>query len=47
MGIGEEVELTVTGKRLKEVDLDSIEWTMEPDNLATVENRRMEIIRQF
>lgn len=37
VGIGEEVELTVTGKRLKEVDLDSIEWTMEPDNLATVE----------
>lgn len=37
VGIGEEVNLTLTGKRLKEVDLDSIEWSMEPDSLATIE----------
>ncbi len=47
VGIGEEVELTLTGKRLKEVDLDSIEWTMEPIIWPPLKNRRMEIIRQF
>lgn len=42
VGIGEEVELTLTGKRLKEVDLDSIEWTMEPDNVAIIKKSREE-----
>lgn len=37
VGIGEKVNLTLTGKRLKEVDLDSIEWSMEQDSLATIE----------
>lgn len=36
VGIGEEVELTLTGKRFKEVDPASIEWILEPDNLADI-----------
>lgn len=42
VGIGEEVTLTLAGKRLKEVDLDSIEWSMEPDNLATIKKSNKE-----
>lgn len=42
VGIGEKVTLTLTGKRLKEVDLDSIEWSMEPDNVAIIKKSREE-----
>lgn len=42
IGIGEKINLTLTGKRLKEVDLDSIEWSMEPDNVAMIKKSREE-----
>lgn len=42
VGIGEKVNLTLTGKRLKEVDLDSIEWSMEPDSLAIIKKSKEE-----
>lgn len=37
IGIGEVVTLTLTGKRLEEVDPDSIEWSLEPDHAAVLE----------
>lgn len=42
VGIGEKVNLTLTGKRLKEVNLGSIEWSMEPDSLATIKKSNKE-----
>lgn len=36
VGIGEVVTLTLNGKRLKDVDMDSIEWTLEPENVASI-----------
>ena len=37
VGIGEVVTLTLNGKRLKDVDLKSLEWSLEPENTATIE----------
>lgn len=37
VGIGEEVELTLTGKRLGDVDMETIEWVLEPENLGAIE----------
>lgn len=46
VGIGKEVELTLTGKRLKDVDLDSLEWTMERIILPLLKNLTKKKIRQ-
>ena len=36
IGIGEVVTLALNGKRLKDVDLGSIEWSLEPENVASI-----------
>lgn len=45
VGIGEVVTLTLTGKRLGEVDLKSMEWSLEPENAATIEKSNDEFNR--
>lgn len=42
VGIGEVVILTLNGKRLKEIDMDSIEWSLEPEKVATIEESDQE-----
>lgn len=42
VGIGEVVILTLNGKRLKEIDMDSIEWSLEPEKIATIEESDQE-----
>ena len=37
VGIGEVVTLTLEGKRVKDVAPKSVEWSVEPDNVASVE----------
>lgn len=37
VGIGEVITLTLNGKRVKDVDQDSIEWSLEPEKAATIE----------
>ena len=37
VGIGEVVTLTLNGKRVKDVDSDSLEWSLEPENAASIE----------
>lgn len=37
VGIGEVVTLTLNGKRLKDVDLKSLEWSLEPEDAAIIE----------
>lgn len=42
VGIGEVVTLTLTGKRVKDVDPDSVEWSLEPNDAATIEKSDQE-----
>lgn len=37
VGIGEVITLTLNGKRVKDVNQDSIEWSLEPEKAATIE----------
>ena len=37
VGIGEVVILTLNGKRVKDVDSDSLVWSLEPENAAAIE----------
>ena len=43
VGIGEVVTLTLNGKRVKDVDLDSLEWSLEPENAASIEKSNDDI----
>lgn len=42
VGIGEVVILTLNGKRLKDVDMKSLKWSLEPENTATIEKSNKE-----
>lgn len=42
VGIGEVLTLTLEGKRVKDLDPDSAEWSLEPDNAATIEKSDQE-----
>lgn len=42
VGIGEVVILTLNGKRLRGVDLDSLEWSLEPEKAAAIEKSDQE-----
>ena len=43
VGIGEVVTLTLNGKRVKDVDSDSLEWSLEPENAASIEKSNDDI----
>ncbi len=45
VGIGEVVTLTLNGKRAKDVDPKSIDWTLEPENAASIEKSNDDIIQ--
>lgn len=43
VGIGEVVTLTLNGKRVRDVDPDSLEWSLEPENAASIEKSNDDI----
>lgn len=43
VGIGEVVTLTLNGKRVKDVDSASLEWSLEPENAASIEKSNDDI----
>ena len=42
VGIGEVVTLTLNGKRIKDVDSDSLEWSLEPEKAVAIEKSDQE-----
>ncbi|WP_418169228.1 hypothetical protein, partial [Akkermansia sp.] len=43
VGIGEVVTLALNGKRVRDVDPDSLEWSLEPENAASIEKSNDDI----
>lgn len=43
VGIGEVVTLTLNGKRLKDVDLKSLKWSLEPEHVASIKKSNDEL----
>ena len=43
VGIGEVVTLALNGKRVRDVDPDSLEWSLEPEKAASIEKSNDDI----
>ena len=43
IGIGEVVTLTLNGKRLKDVDMKSLKWSLEPEHVASIKKSNDEL----